>query len=78
MDESNSAIHARIRRPRDYQILNNTHDTSIVIKTEQSDVILTINGNVALMIAMDLVKATAARMKQDIKKEIADLTDLGN
>jgi hypothetical protein len=78
MDKSKCAVHARIRRPEDYKILNNTHENSIGIKTVQGNVILTIDGNVALMMAMDLVIAITARMKQDVNKEIADLTDLGN
>ena len=79
MDELNRVIHGHIRKPEDYKILNDTsHETSMAIKTEQGEVILVIDGNVALMIAMDFVKAVAARMKQDVSKEITDLTDLGN
>jgi hypothetical protein len=79
MDESNRVIHGHIRKPEDYKILNDTvHETCMVIKTELGEVILAIDGNVALMMAMDFVKAVAARMKQDVSKEIMDLTDLGN
>jgi hypothetical protein len=76
MDESNCAIHAHIRRPEDYKVLNNTHENSIVIKTEQGNAILTINGNVVLMMAMDLVKVVATRMMQDVNKEIEGLNVL--
>jgi hypothetical protein len=78
MDESNyaiHAIHAHIRNPEDYKISNcSQHENSILIKTEQGNVILTIDGDVALMMAMDLTKAVVARMKQDVNKEIETLS----
>jgi hypothetical protein len=74
MNESSYAIHAHIRKQDDYQISNDTpQENRIVIKTEQGEVILTIDENVALMMAVDLVKAAAARMKRDIDKEIVAL-----
>ena len=69
MDEFNCAIHAHIQRPADYQILNDTDENRIVIKTEQGDIILTIDRNVILMMAMDLVKVVAARIMQEVNKE---------
>jgi hypothetical protein len=79
MDESNCRIHAHIGKPDDYQIsIGNPQENSIVIKTDQGDVILTVERKVALMMAMDLVKAVATRMKQEINKEIKDLSDLKN
>ena len=70
MDISNCAIHSHIRRPEDYKILNNTQENSIDIKTEHGDIILTIDRNVILLMAMDLVKVIAARIKQEVNKEI--------
>jgi hypothetical protein len=79
MAESNCRIHAHIHKPDDYQIsIDNPQQNSIVIKTDQGDVILTIERKVALLMAMDLVKAVATRMKQEINKEIKDLSDLKN
>ena len=79
MDESNCRIHAHIGKPDDYQIsIGNPQENSIVIKTDQGDVILTVERKVALLMAMDLVKAVATRMKQEINKEIKDLPDLKN
>jgi hypothetical protein len=75
MDESNFAIHAHIRNPEDYKILKSAlNENSIVIKTDQGNVILTIDGDVALMMAMDLTKAIIARMKQDVNQEIENLS----
>lgn len=79
MDEFNCRIQAHIHKAADYKMSNdNPHENSIVIKTDQGDVILTIERKVALMLAMDLVKAVATRMKQEVNKEIKDLSDLGN
>ena len=79
MDESNCRIHAHIGKPDDYQIsIGNPQENSIVIKTDQGDVILTVERKVALLMAMDLVKAVATCMKQEINKEIEDLSDLKN
>ena len=79
MDESNCRIHAHIHKPDDYKILNDKpHQNSIVIKTNQGDVILTMERKVSLVMAMDLVKAVATCMKQEINKEIKDLSDLKN
>jgi cell fate (sporulation/competence/biofilm development) regulator YmcA (YheA/YmcA/DUF963 family) len=79
MDESNCVVHAHIRKPDDYQIVNDTpYANSFVIKTELGDVILTIDFKIALMMAMDLVKAVAARIKQDVNKEMTDISALEN
>jgi cell fate (sporulation/competence/biofilm development) regulator YmcA (YheA/YmcA/DUF963 family) len=79
MDESNCVVHAHIRKPDDYQIVNDTpYDHSFVIKTELGDVILTIDFKIALVMAVDLVKAVTAHIKQDVNKEITDLTALEN
>ena len=79
MDESNCRIHARIRKPEDYKIISdNPYQNSIVIKTDQGDVFLTMERKVALTIATDLVKTVTARMKQEINKEIKNLSDLKN
>ncbi len=76
MNESSYTIHAHIRKTEDYQISNGTPpENHIVIKTEQGEVILTIDRNVALTMAMDLVKVITTRIKQDVNKEIGALTD---
>jgi hypothetical protein len=79
MAESNCRIHAHIRKPDEYKIsIDNPYQNSIVIKTGQGDVILTIERKVALMLAMDLIKAVVTRMRQELNQEIKDLSDLKN
>ncbi len=76
MDESNNTIHAHIRKQDDYNISTGAqNENRILVKTEKGNLLLLIDREIALKMAMDLIKAVTARIKQEVKKEIETLTD---
>ena len=71
MSEIRSAIFARIHKPEDFKVANDSPlYNEIVIHSDQGDLVLAIPQEYTLQMSMDLAKAEAGRIKQDLSQKV--------
>ncbi len=77
MTAANAAVYTRIQKPEEYQVsFDHENNIGIAIHGERGYLILAVDRNTALTMAVDLMKRAVFEIKQDVNKEITDLTFL--